>query len=363
MADVRPWLRLMSLTWLGPTLQASIVRRFGTPEMAMHATLDQLMEITGFDYKRAKRFLTDFPTAKPICQPEQIEASGVDLITFNHEAYPPLLKEIHDPPLCLFVKGKLPTQLPTIAVVGSRRGTQLGYDVAKTFGYALTKAGFVVVSGLALGIDTYAHLGALEAEGPTVAVVAGGVDVIYPRKNSRVHERIIEEGGAIVSEYPPGTPTLPWHFPIRNRIISGLSMGVLVVEANKQSGSLITANHAGEQDRDVFAIPGNINQVGAQGTIALLQNGAALVASPDDIINYYADIMPHQIVKSAEEPAETLEAEEQRLYDILAREPKSTDDLLEMGWRPEVLFSLLLGLEMRDYIIKLPNNSYQSRLK
>jgi DNA processing protein len=363
MADLRPWLRLMSLSWLGPTIQASIVRHFGTPEMAEHATLDQLMEITGFDYKRAKRFVAEFPQAKPICEPEAFKTKEIDLLTLNDEAYPALLKEIHDPPICLFVKGKIPAQAPTVAVIGSRRGTQLGYDVAKSFSYALTKAGFVVVSGLALGIDTYAHLGALEAQGPTVAVVAGGVDVIYPRKNQRVHNRIIEEGGAIVSEYPPGTPTLPWHFPIRNRIISGLSMGVLVVEANKQSGSLITANHAGEQDRDVFAIPGNINQVGAQGTIALLQNGATLVATPEDIINYYARIIPEKITKPEEEVLEKLEKEEQQLYDILAREPKTTDDLLDMGWRPEVLFSLLLGLEMRDYIIKLPNNSYQSRLK
>lgn len=363
MHDQLQWLKLMSMSWLGPTLQAGLIKRFINPINAAKATIEEILDIQGFDYKRAARFLREFYETKPICSTEEISEKGIRFVNYNEEEYPVFLKEIADAPVGLFVKGKLCAKAPTIAIIGSRNGTQMGYDIAREFASTLAKAGFVIISGLALGIDTHAHIGALEAKSQTIAVTASGLDIVYPKGNQKVRKRIIEEGGAIVSEYPPGMPALPWHFPVRNRIISGMSMGILVIEANAQSGSLITARLAGEQNRDIFAIPGNINQSCAQGTIALLKDGAEIVTDPEDLINYYSDSLPNRPIKKSKTIVDDMTDDEKKLYDILAKEPLTVDSLLDNGWKPEILFSLLLQLEMRDYIIKLPNNCYQSRLK
>ena len=194
-------------------------------------------------------------------------------------------------------------------------------------------------------------------------MLACGTDIAYPKSNIKVRNKIIEKNGALISEYAPGMKAFPWHFPVRNRIISGMSLGTLVIEANAQSGSLITAHLAVEQNRDVFAIPGNIRSACAQGTISLIKDGATVVTSPDELIDYYSSLLPEQ--NRTEEKKESVELtnEEKKLIKDLSNEPVSIDKLLENGWQADKLFSLLLQLEMRDYILKLPNNSYQARLR
>jgi DNA processing protein len=289
----------------------------------------------------------------------------VRLVCFHDDDYPPLLREIPDSPVALFCVGDVDLKsAPAIAVVGARNGTQLGYDIAREFALELARAGFIIVSGLALGIDTYAHRGALEAESRTIAVLGCGPDVVYPRSNQRIRENILKKNGALISEYPPGVIARPWHFPIRNRIISGMCVGTLVVEASARSGSLITARLAAEQNREVFAIPGNIRSSVAEGTLSLIQEGANLVTDPAEIIEYFSDLLPEKKKLEINSGIDDLSDEEKKLLDDLSKQPQTIDSLLETGsYRRDRLFSLLLTLEMRDYLIKLPGNSYQAKVK
>ncbi len=363
-ADRRlPWLKLASMNWLGATLAAGLIKEFETPQRAFRATRGDLMRIKGWDNYRAERFVAEAAAAEPVCPPELLDRKGVRLVCFNDADYPPLLREIPDSPTVLFVKGNLDfAGAPAIAVVGARNGTQMGYDIARDFAARLARAGFIIVSGMALGIDTYAHRGALEAGGRTIAVLANGPDIVYPRGNQKIRDAVPERG-AIVSEYAPGVVARPWYFPIRNRVISGMCVATLVVEASARSGSLITARLAAEQNREVFAIPGSIRSKVSEGTLSLISDGANLVTDPDEIIDYYATLLPSAPAGSDEEEFSDLSDEERKLLSQLESEPVSLDRLLEIGWQRERLFSLLLQLEMRDYVIKLTGNSYQARMK
>lgn len=356
-----PWLKLVAMNWLGPTLLAGLIKEFEIPQRAFRASRGELMRIKGWDVNRADRFLSEVVTTAPVCPPELLDRKDIRLVCFNDPDYPPLLREIPDSPVALFVRGELNFgNAPAIAVVGARNGTQMGYDIARDFACRLAKAGFVIVSGLALGIDTYAHRGALEAEAKTIAVLANGLDIIYPRGNQKIRDAILKNG-AIVSEYPPGVIARPWYFPIRNRIISGMCIATLVVEASARSGSLITARLAGEQNREVFAIPGSVKSKVSEGTISLIQDGANLVTDPDEIIEYFAALLPEVKKDKSRNDSDDLNDEERKLLNQLCNEPVSVDHLLDAGWQRERLFSLLLQLEMRDYVIKLSGNSYQAR--
>lgn len=209
-------------------------------------------------------------------------------IVFGDPAYPPLLREITKAPRQLYVRGALPMPhaLP-LAIVGTRRATQDGIRLARQFGRDLAAAGFVIVSGLAFGIDAAAHEGALEANGACVAVLANGLASVYPHNNRRLAEKILAAGGAIISEYEPGEPPLPYKFIERNRIISGLSKGTLVIEAPEASGSLATAGFALEQNRDVFVVPGSVSHPNFRGANELIRQGAELVTKPEDILAAY----------------------------------------------------------------------------
>ncbi|NLI77832.1 MAG: DNA-protecting protein DprA, partial [Candidatus Riflebacteria bacterium] len=368
-ADPRlPWLRLANLGWLGDTIKAGLVKEFGTAARALAARREELSRVKGWTAARLDRFLAQAPHATPLCPPELLDAKGVRLVTFQDPDYPPLLRQIPDSPVVLFALGTLPPpDRPAIAIVGSRQGTQLGFDIARDFARELAAAGFVIVSGLALGIDTFAHLGALDADGLTVGVLGNGPDVVYPAGNRRIRERLLVRG-CVLSEYPPGTIARPWHFPVRNRVIAGLCHGTLVVEASARSGSLITARLAADQNREVFAIPGSIRSRAAEGTIALLQEGAQVVARPQDLIDYYAHLLPPPAAAAhaPDDPADDdgFDAEETALLDAMADDPVPLDRLLVDGrWSRDRLFSLLLSLEMRDALVKLPGNHFQSKLK
>jgi DNA processing protein len=291
---------------------------------------------------------------------------GIKIISIDDPRYPALLKNIHDPPNVLYVLGK-PEVLDcrAIAMVGSRAATHYGRSVAGQLAEGLVKQGFTIISGLALGIDTESHKGALAARGRTIAVLGCGLDVIYPPSNHLLYKQIIESG-AVVSEYPLGTEPDNFRFPARNRIISGLSLGVVVVEATKRSGSLITANHALEQGREIFAVPGRIDSVKSTGSHALLQEGAKLVLNINDIIEELAPAMQTQpgggLSRTAKDPpsVEGLSPEEEKIYGFLDVYPSSIDEIVrQSGFAPQKASELLLLLELKGVIESLPGKSYQ----
>jgi DNA processing protein len=298
-------------------------------------------------------------------------ATRRSLLTWGSAAYPPLLAGIADPPLVLFVEGELtPLSLPQLAIVGSRNPTALGRDTALQFARQLSRAGLVVTSGLALGIDAAAHRGALSVGAPTIAVVGRGLDAVYPAENAGLAQAIIEGGGALVSDLPIGTPPLKHHFPRRNRILSGLATGTLVVEAALRSGSLITARLAGDQGREVFAIPGSIHNPMVRGCHRLLRQGATLVEQVADIFAELEPIISEFAVKTTESAvnmptssAPLLDKEYEILLDALGFESAGLDELVvRTGLAAGAVASMLLILELDGRVQQQPGGRYSRRL-
>lgn len=327
------------------------------------------------------------------------------LIAIGDPRYPPLLARAPDAPVALFVEGSTERlALPTIAIVGSRGATNQGSDFAAALASAFSAAGLTVVSGLALGIDASAHLGALVGPGSTAAVLATGLDRMYPKQNLALAERIVAEGGTLLSEMPLGTAPLPALFPQRNRIISGLSLGVVVVEASVQSGSLVTARFAGEQGREVFAVPGSIHNPMARGCHQLIRQGAKLVESAADVLSELApmiqgdfaelksrlsensgrEVLPwqhaqhQQLKKSARTKSASvkptasvkltqaqppIDAETQQFLDLMGYDPVNIDRLVDLTGLPIAQLSgQLLGLELDGLIDKISGARYQRRV-
>ncbi|MBL1262636.1 DNA-protecting protein DprA [Methylomicrobium sp. RS1] len=285
------------------------------------------------------------------------------IVTFDDPAYPESLKHIADPPPVLFVRGD-PILLarPQIAIVGSRNPSAVGRETAFQFAKALSAHGFVIASGLALGIDAAGHEGALEGQGLTVAVVGTGPDRIYPAANKNLAMRIVETG-AIATELPPGTPAKAHHFPRRNRIISGLCRGLLVVEAARESGSLITARLALEQNREVFAIPGSIHNPLARGCNALIREGAKLVETVQDIIEELGQYYQEDMNYIPPQEQSMLDLEQQTLLNLVMYDPTSIDDLVEKtGKSVETIASMLLILELNGYVSAVAGGCY-TRIK
>ncbi|NOQ66520.1 MAG: DNA-protecting protein DprA, partial [Desulfobacterales bacterium] len=252
-----------------------------------------------------------------------------------------------------------------MGIVGSRAATHYGKDIAQQMAGSLSRQGFTTISGLALGIDTAAHNGALAAEGKTIAVLGCGLDIVYPPSNHNLYKRIAS-AGAVVSEYPLGTKPDSFRFPARNRIISGLSLGIVVVEAANRSGSLITASHALEQGREVFAVPGRIDSVKSAGTHTLLQQGAKLVHSINDIVEEFPANVFQQSVEEAgmEEDEqvffENLSQEEAELFEFIGVYPRTFDEIIkDSGFTPQRINEVLLLLELKGMVQTLPGKSYQ----
>lgn len=280
-------------------------------------------------------------------------------ITLNDAAYPAQLKEIADPPPILFVRGNVHLlQSPQIAIVGSRNPTSDGKRIAHDFAGTLTQVGFTITSGLALGIDAASHQGALDANGFTIAVAGTGLDRIYPACHKQLATDIIATG-AMVSEFPPGTTAKANHFPRRNRIISGLSQGLLVVEAAQQSGSLITARMALEQNREVFAIPGSIHNPLARGCNALIREGAKLVETTQHILEELGQYNQCVTEIQAIQSQSILDLEQQKLLNLILYSPTSVDNLVtQTGQSVEIIASMLLLLELQSYITSAPGGGY-----
>lgn len=283
--DLPYWLALHAFPGFGPTRMTRLMRRFPSMERAFNASASQLVE-AGIEPKITNRFLQERIHLDPDARYRELEAHGVHALTIADENYPPLLKQIFDPPAVLYVRGTLPSsERPHLAVVGSRKATSYGLRATEELVGAASAAGVVIVSGLAYGIDSAAHDACLQAEGTTIAVLASGVDEpsVYPSRNRTLASRIIAQHGALVSEFPLGTHPLKHHFPIRNRIIAGLCSGTLVIEASIKSGSLITARAAADMNRDVYAVPGSIFAELSKGPNDLILHGATPVLSPEDL--------------------------------------------------------------------------------
>lgn len=281
----RYWVWLSLIKKLGSKRKLKLLELFKNPEIIYMLTKDELLKIDGIGEETANNIISLKNERLLNYHINYMLKNNIDIINIEDEEYPKILKEIHDPPISLYIRGdKDILNDRNIGIVGCRDCTEYGKKAAKYFAYNLSKHRINVVSGLAKGIDSYSHIGCLAAGGKTIAVVGNGLDTIYPKENIELANNIIINGGAIISEYPCGTKPDKMNFPARNRIISGVSSGIIVVEAKEKSGTLITVDFALEQGRDVFVVPGNINCTNSVGTNELIKQGAKVVTTYEDVI-------------------------------------------------------------------------------
>ena len=350
--DATFWLTLEAVPGLGPDGVRRLLDAFPSVESICQARAPQLAPLVGDKLARGIAAGVDAAILQPGL--DWLAAPENQLITWDDPAYPAQLRDLPDAPAWLYVKGD-PAWLarPMLAIVGSRNATPQGLRDARAFAEALSEAGLTIVSGLALGIDAAAHEGGLDGLASSVAVVGTGLDRVYPARNRDLAHRLAA-GGAIVSEFPVGTAPKRGHFPRRNRLISGLALGVLVVEAALQSGSLITARLAGEQGRDVFAIPGSIHSSLSKGCHRLIKQGAKLVESASDILEELGRRLPPSI------PAAAPVTSPDDLLETLSGGPLSPDQLADrLGLTVETLSVRLLAAEMDGLVARLPGSLYQ----
>jgi DNA processing protein len=362
MEDILDWMVLGRIPGIGVTGFWTLVERFGSPGAVLQCPLPQLQAAVNM----RKNQLTGLVQKNEMllqCRREldELRQKGIECIIPTDDRYPPKLKEISDPPVLLYVVGNVHLlKKCCIAVVGSRASTSYGSRVAHTLASRLSACGVTVVSGLALGIDTEAHRGALAAGGNTVAVLGCGLDVIYPRQNRQLFEKIAANG-AIVSEYPLGTAPEGFRFPARNRIIAGLSSGVVVVEAARKSGSLITAQLAIDEGRDVYAVPGQVDSYKSEGTHWLLQQGAKLVQSEKDILEDLGEDARVPAAQTAQSkkftPSPSLERKAEILLRSIDSYPLPRDELIRRSGLEIYEFSeFLLLLELEGLVEVLPGD-------
>ncbi|NPV92063.1 MAG: DNA-protecting protein DprA [Firmicutes bacterium] len=357
------WLALIKVPGLGTAKIHALVNHFGRAETAWRAAPAEVAKVKGIGPHYTELFVSGRAGIVPERELETVLRRGMRVLIFTDPEYPQLLKQIHDPPPVLFVKGSLrPEDSRAIAVVGSRNATPFGRSAAGELAAGLALAGVCVVSGLARGIDTAAHQGALKAGGRTIAVLGNGLDTVYPPEN-RTLFRKIEEAGAVISEYPPGSRPDPRHFPARNRIISGLSRGVVVVESAEGGGALITADFALEQGRDVFAVPGPASSQYSVGTNRLIEEGARPVRDVQGILDEYGwppgDAGPAGKKGRSKQSGPGLNELQKRIVKTLSLEPRNIESVKELtGIGPAQLAAQLMLLEINGVVIKLPGGQY-----
>jgi len=340
-----------------------LLQYFASLAKILEAPYAKLLSIEGIGEKLASR-ISSFKSQDLQEEFEQIKKLKIRLLTFQDAEYPQNLKQIYDPPIVLYVKGRFTeADKQAVAVVGSRHASLYGLNCAEKFATQLAELGLTVVSGMARGIDTASHRGALKAGGRTIAVLGSGLGFIYPEENIDLAEKIAEQG-AVISEFPIFTQPRPQNFPRRNRIISGLALGVLVVEAAHNSGALITADFALEQGKEVFALPGKIDSPNAQGTNYLIKQGAKLVCTIEDILEELnIQIRPIQdnspLPKQDNCLVSSLTQEEQRVYQEISEAPKSADEIWQATrMHIPLLMSILMKLAMKKLIRQLPGKIF-----
>lgn len=351
------WIGLSSIPGVGRVTFRKLAQHFGSPERALSASPHDLRTISGLSDKVINE-ITSFPWREYAERElEKAQEAGIAIIIADDAAYPTVLNNTPDPPLFLYVKGDL-HQGEGIAIVGTRKPTNYGLTVTRRISMELASAGLTIVSGLARGIDTQAHRGALAAGGRTIAVLGCGIDVAYPPENQGLMEDI-SRSGAVVTENPFGTQPESGYFPARNRIISGLSRGTVIIEAAEDSGSLITARYAKEQGRTLFAVPGNIGAMNSRGTNSLIRQGALLVESAQDILQ---DLKIKSAgVKSADAARDlpSLTRDEEPVFRQITNEPKHIDIVMkESGSTPARTSGALVTLELKGLVKQLPGKYY-----
>lgn len=372
MTSREAYIALNMIDGVGPIRLRALREQFGTPEAILAAPRPELMRVEGVGEDVARNVVSWREQIDLDAELQRIEKGSVRVVTCDDPEYSKNLREIYDPPLVLYVKGTLKEgETLAIGVVGSRRTTLYGQDMARKLAFQLARLGVTVVSGLARGIDTAAHNGALQAKGRTVAVIGCGIDVVYPAENKKLADEIVEKGGAVVTEFPFGVKPDKQNFPMRNRIISGWSLGVVVVEANLKSGALITAAQAAEQGRQVFAVPGRADSILSRGTNRLIKDGAKLTEDVEDVLSEFEYLFPKQAAETVEtdaassgtKPAFKFSDMEEKVIAQMSREETGIDDIIRAsGLTSAAVSATLLGLEMKRVVRQLPGKLYVRNL-
>jgi len=349
---------------VGPVRVRQLLEHFGDAPAILRASKSQLLQVRGIGEDTAEAIANWEKRVDLAGELQRIRDFGCQVLTQADLEYPPLLREIYDPPVVLYVKGQLTEKdRNAVAMVGSRTVTHYGLEVARKLGYQLAYVGVTVVSGGARGIDTASHQGALAAKGRTVAVLGTGINLVVPPENQELFERIAASG-AVITQFPFNRQADRQSFPIRNRIVAGMTLGTVVVEANLTSGALITSNFATEYGRQVFAVPGRIDSPRSKGCHDLIKKGAKLCEGAEDILSEFEYLFPvSNRPPSAGEtgvlPALTLSENEQKVYDALSEEELSTDDVIRRSGLPSSAVSVaLLSLEMKRVVKQLPGKLF-----
>lgn len=365
MDNILPWFALKSTPGIGDLLFKRLINRFGSPELVFKATREDLVEVEGITPRLAaaiKQHKIGDSVKKDL---DLVMQKGYKIVTLTDTEYPPLLLQIPDPPPFLYVFGHLNDSFRNIAVVGSRNATRYGISTTRRLCHDLVKLEMTITSGMAVGIDSAAHEGALMGKGSTIAVLGSGLERVYPEQNRKLFHQIAENG-AVISEFPLKTEPDAHNFPKRNRIISGMSLGTVVVEATKRSGSLITARLAAEQNRDVFAVPGSIQSFKSTGTHTLIKQGAKLVEHAQDIMEEleYLIKTPVENDKPADnitEKISPLSPEEQVVFESLEPYPVHIDDIArKLSMEAGKLSSILLQLELKGIAQQSPGKFFST---
>lgn len=356
-----PWFILREIPRLGNRLYKDLIQRFDSPEKVLTASAHQFNDLAGISSKIIQEIQGyQKYQSKALEELNLIDRHQIKIVTLSDPDYPILLKEINDPPPFLTYVGTL-DPAPCIAIVGSRNATAYGMNAAESLALSLASNGFQVVSGMARGIDSAAHWGALKAQGKTIAVLGSGLNRIYPRENLKLFLQI-QEKGAVLSEFKFNADPLPYHFPIRNRIIAGLSTGTIVVEAAQKSGSLITARLANEYNREVFAVPGSIKSTKSQGTHSLLKQGAKLVENLTDILDelhQFVHALPLVSKEKSKKNPPLMDKAQMKVYKTLDPYPKHIDLIIESsGMDSSLVSATLLDLELQGLVQRHPGNYF-----
>jgi DNA processing protein len=349
---------------VGPVRVRQLLEHFGKAPAILSATKQQLLQVRGIGEETAEAISAWEKNIDLKAEWQRIQDFGCHILIQTDEAYPEPLRQIYDPPIVLYVKGELgPKDKNAVALVGSRMTTHYGMEVARRLAYQLAYVGVTVISGGARGIDTAAHQGALSAQGRTVAVLGTGINLVFPPENAELFERVAAQG-AVVTQFPFNRAADKQSFPIRNRIVAGMTVGTVVVEANLTSGALITANMAVDFGRQVFAVPGRIDSPRSKGCHDLIKKGAKLCESAEDILSEFEYLFPttNRLPSPSETgvlPALTLPENEQKVYDALSAEESSIDEAIRRsGLPPSAVSVALLSLEMKRLVKQLPGKLF-----
>jgi len=363
MNETEAFVALNMLPRVGPVKVRRLLDRFQTPQAILTASRADLLAVDGVGEEVAGSIREWERYADVAGELETARREGAKIVTLHDPGYPQQLREIHDPPTVLYVRGGFdPRDRTSLGIVGTRKPTVYGAACTKKLAYQIAYAGITVTSGLARGVDTAAHQAALAAKGRTIAVIGSGLSAIYPEENKPLADKIAESG-AVVSEFPMHTTADRQTFPMRNRIVSGLSFGLLVVEAASRSGALITANQAGEQGRSIYAVPGKIDSAQSLGTNRLIQQGAKLVTCAQDILDDLGLLFSEQPHLTKPTPPPSLSENESLIFAAVGDDESSVDEVISRTGLPtHVVSSTLLALEMKKLVKPLPGGRFVKTL-